>query len=89
MPPIPVFGKRHFKKGLKKLGFNIFPKYGAGSHEIAKHPTRKPNPDRQIRNVTIPHTRSGIYDDPRLRKQCIDEVCAFDFTIEEVIKAIK
>lgn len=89
MPTIPVFGRRHFKKGLSKLGFEIYTKYGKGSHEIAKHPTRKPNPDRQIRNVTIPHTRSGTYDDPRLRKQCVDEVCAFGFTEDEVMNAIK
>ena len=88
MPIIPVFGERHLKKGLKKLGFEIFENRGKGGHMLAKHPTLKPNPDRPIRNVTIPHTKSGMYDDPRLRGDIIKEICAFGFTQDEAIKAI-
>lgn len=89
MPTIPVFGEKHFKKGLKKLGFQIFDDRGKGGHKLAKHPIRSPSPERSIRNITIPHTRNGKYDDPNLRSELVKQVCCFDFTQEDVIKAIK
>ena len=86
MAIIPVFGTKQFCKCLTKLGFEIFDNRGKGGHKLAKHPTKKPQPDRQIRNITIPHTQTGTYDDPRFRKTLIKQVCAFGYTEKEVLE---
>lgn len=57
MPNIPVFGRRQYEKALKILGFTICEDKGKGGHGLAKHSSRKPDPARQIANLTIPHTK--------------------------------
>lgn len=89
MAAIPVFGRRQLEKALRILGFLIYEDRGKGGHGLAKHPARKPNPERQIANITIPHTRSKTYDDPRLRKDVVDEIMAFDFTEEQILMALR
>ncbi len=89
MPKIPVFGEKHFTKALRKLGFSIYTDKGKGGHKLAKHPERIPDPSRQRANITIPHTKNNMYEDPGFRKSLINEVCAFGFTQDEVLKTIK
>ena len=84
--PIPVFGRRQAEKALKILGFVVYQDKGKGGHGLAKHPDRKPDPQRQIANITIPHTKT--YDDPNLRGDFVKEVMAFGFTREQVILAL-
>lgn len=84
---IPVFGRKHAEKALRILGFEIFQDRGKGGHGLAKHPTRKPDPERQIANITIPHTKT--YDDPDLRSDFVKEVMAFGFTKEQVVQALQ
>ncbi len=88
MPSIPVFGRKQAEKGLKILGFEIYEDRGKGGHGLAKHPTRKPDPLRQIANITIPHTKNKAFDDPNLRSDFVKEVMAFGFTKEQVIAAL-
>lgn len=89
MPIIPVFGEKQFTKALKKLGFDIYANRGKGGHKLAKHPSRVPDPSRQRANITIPHTKNNKYEDPGFRKMLVNEVCAFNFSTEEVLKALK
>lgn len=87
MSNIPVFGRKQAERGLKILGFDIYDDRGKGSHGLAKHPTRKPDPNRSIANITIPHYKT--YDDPDLRNDFIKEIMCFGFTREQVLTAIR
>lgn len=89
MKNLPVFGRVKAERALRILGFEVYLNRGKGGHALAKHPTRKPNPKRQIANITIPHTKSKMYDDPRLRKEFFEQVMAFDFTEEQIRAALK
>ena len=69
----------------------VLPVFGKVKFERAlkAHPTLKPNPNQQIANITIPHTRSKNYDDPRLRKEIMNVVKSYGFTEGEFILALK
>lgn len=87
MKNLPVFGRVKAERALKILGFEIHLDRGKGGHALAKHPTRKPNPERQIANITIPHTQT--YDNPRLRNEFCKQIQAFGFSEEEIRAALK
>lgn len=87
MSNTPVFGKKQAERALKILGFNIYDDRGKGSHGLAKHPTRKPNPGRPISNITIPHYKT--YDDPDLRSDFIKEISHFGFTKDQILSALR
>lgn len=87
MGNIPTFGEREAKKGLRILGFDIYKDRGKGGHQLAKHPTRKPNSPRQYPHITIPNWQE--YADKDFRKDFIKEIVSFDFTEQEVIMALK
>lgn len=89
MAVLPVFGRVKFERALKTLGFEILYDRGKGGHALAKHPTRKPNPSQQIANITIPHTKSKNYDDPRLRKEIVNVIKSYGFSEEEFLAALK
>ncbi len=84
-----MFGRVKFERALKTLGFEILYDRGKGGHALAKHPIRKPDPNQQIANITIPHTKSKNYDDPRLRKEILTVVKSYGFSEEEFLLALK
>lgn len=87
MSNIPVFGKKQAERALTILGFEIYEDRGKGSHGLAKHPTKKPTPDRPFRNITIPHYKT--YDDPGLRSDFVKQIMSFGFTREQVLTALR
>lgn len=89
MASIPVFGRREAEKALKILGFDIYEDRGKGGHGLAKHPLRKPDPLRQIANITIPHVKGKSYDNPDLRNDFVKEIMAFGFSKDEVLLALR
>ena len=89
MAVLPVFGRVKFERALRTLDFEILYDRGKGGHALAKHPTRRPDPNQQIANITIPHTRSKNYDDPRLRKEILTVIKSYGFSEEEFLFALK
>lgn len=89
MAILPVFGRVKFERALRTLGFDILYDRGKGGHALAKHPTRKPNPNQQIANITIPHTKSKNYDDPRLRSEIVKVMKSYGISEEEFFLALK
>lgn len=86
MPRMPVFGYDGACAGLILLGFIIDKTRGKGDHDLAMHPTKKPNYERQRPFVTVPHWKE--YGSPSFRSDFIREIMAFGFTRDEVIRAI-
>lgn len=89
MAVLPVFGRVKFERALKTLGFEILYDRGKGGHALAKHPTLKPNPSQQIANITIPHTKSKNYDDPRLRSEIVKIMKSYGISEEEFFLSLK
>lgn len=85
MPKLPSFGCFKLEKACRALGFEIYGDRGKGGHKLAKHPTRKPA-HGQMPHITIPGWKE--YDDPGFRSKVINEIRAFGFTRDEIIKAI-
>ena len=81
---MPVFGYDKACRALKSLGFVIDKTRGKGDHDLAFHPSKKPNPQRQRPFITVPHWKE--YASRNFRAAFIREIIAFGFTRDEVIK---